>query len=92
MISGIAFDCHDRLSRLKAFPYDRFKIYTIVPIVRVAFPYDPSDRLYIIWDDWDDRAIRMIIWKPGFMEGVNKRRRIFLSLSKLECCLQEINS
>ena len=48
MISGIAFDCHDRLSRLKAFPYDRFKIYTIVPIVRVAFPYDLSDRLYII--------------------------------------------
>ena len=29
MTSGIAFD---RLSRLRAFPYDRFKIYMIVPI------------------------------------------------------------
>ena len=35
MTSGIAFDRPDRLSRLRAFPYDRFKIYTIVPIVRV---------------------------------------------------------
>ena len=35
MISGIAFDRPDRLSRLRMFPYDRFKIYTIVPIVRI---------------------------------------------------------
>ena len=34
-ISGIAFDRPDRLSRLSAFPYDRVKIYTIIPIVRV---------------------------------------------------------
>ena len=32
MTSGIAFD---RLSRLRTFPYDRFKIYMIVPIVRI---------------------------------------------------------
>ena len=32
MTSGIAFD---RLSRLRAFPYDRFKIYMIVPIIRI---------------------------------------------------------
>ena len=32
MISGIAFDLPDRLSRLRAFPYDRFKIYAIVRI------------------------------------------------------------
>ena len=32
MTSGIAFDRPDRLSRLRAFPYDRFKIYTIVRI------------------------------------------------------------
>ena len=34
-------------------------------------------------------------WKcliSRFMEDVNKRRRIFLSLSRLECCPQEINS
>ena len=34
MTSGIAFDRPDRLSRLRAFPCDRFKIYTIIPIVR----------------------------------------------------------
>ena len=34
MTSGIAFDRPDRLSRLRAFPYDRFKIDTIVPIVQ----------------------------------------------------------
>jgi len=35
MISAIAFDRPDRLSPLRAFPYDRFKIYSIVPIVRI---------------------------------------------------------
>ena len=34
MISGIAFDCPDSLSHLRAFP-DHFKIYTILPIVRI---------------------------------------------------------
>ena len=35
MTSGIAFDRRDRLSGLRAFPYDRLKIYMIVPIVRI---------------------------------------------------------
>ena len=35
MTSGIAFDRPDRLSRLRAFPYDRFKVYMIVPIARI---------------------------------------------------------
>ena len=35
MISEIAFDRPDRLSRLRAFPCDLFKIYTIIPIVRI---------------------------------------------------------
>ena len=35
MTSGIAFDRPDRLSPLRAFPYDRFKIYMIVQIVRI---------------------------------------------------------
>ena len=35
MTSGIVFDRPDRLSRLRAFPYDRFKIYMIVPFVRI---------------------------------------------------------
>ena len=36
MTSGIAFDHPDCLSHLRAFPYDRFKIYMIVPIVQVV--------------------------------------------------------
>ena len=35
MISGIALDRPDRLSRLRAFPSERFKIYTIILIVRI---------------------------------------------------------
>ena len=34
MISGIAFDRPDSLSHLRTFP-DHFKIYTILPIVRI---------------------------------------------------------
>ena len=33
MTSGIAFDRPDRLSRLRAFLYNRFKIYMIAAIV-----------------------------------------------------------
>ena len=44
MTSGIAFDRPDRLSRLRAFLYDRYKIYTIVPIVRIELNSYPSDR------------------------------------------------
>ena len=38
MISGIAFDHPDRFSKccLRAFQFDRFKIYTIVPIVLIS--------------------------------------------------------
>ena len=35
MNSEIAFDRPDRPSRLRAFPYDRFIICMIVPIVRI---------------------------------------------------------
>ena len=35
MTSGIAFDHPDRLRRLRAFPYDRFKMNMIVSIVRI---------------------------------------------------------
>lgn len=34
MISGIAFNCSDHLSRLRIFPYDCVKFYTIVQFVR----------------------------------------------------------
>ena len=51
MISGIAFDRSDRLSPLRTFPYDRFKIYAIVSIVRMelnsiqAIDVDSVDRV-----------------------------------------------
>ena len=35
MTSGIAFDRPDRLSRQRTFPYDHFKSFMIVPIVRI---------------------------------------------------------
>ena len=34
----------DRLRRLRSFPYDRFKIYTVVPIVRLELSYILSMR------------------------------------------------
>ena len=46
MTSGIAFDLPDRLSRLRAFPYDRFN--ASFAVVWVAFPYDRPDRLNIV--------------------------------------------
>ena len=51
MISGIAFDRSDPLSPLRTFAYDRFKIYTIVSIVRMelnsiqAIDVDSVDRV-----------------------------------------------
>ena len=36
MISGIAFNRPDHLSRLRAFPYDGFQIYTIVQIELIS--------------------------------------------------------
>ena len=37
MISGIAFDRSNRLNCLRAFSYDRYKIYTMVPIVHIIY-------------------------------------------------------
>ena len=42
MISGIAFDRPDSLGRLIAFP-DHFKIYTILPIIRIELNSNSSD-------------------------------------------------
>ena len=44
MISGIAFNRPDHLSRLRAFPYDRFKIYAIVLICPDRTHFYPSDQ------------------------------------------------
>ena len=47
MTSGIAFDCPDRLSHLRAFPYDPFKIYMIVPIVQIEL--NSIQAIEVIW-------------------------------------------
>lgn len=36
MISGIAFDHSNYFSCLRAFLYDHFKFYTIIPIVQIT--------------------------------------------------------
>ena len=37
-------DHPDRLSRLRSFPYDRFKIYTVVPIVQIELNFGMRPR------------------------------------------------
>ena len=76
MISGIAFDRSDRLSPLRTFPYDRFKIYTIVPIVRMdgwnstlskrSRSTQSTGSFAIVWVAFPyDRFDRLyIIWRP----------------------------
>ena len=43
LISGIALNRPGNLSLLGAFPYDRFKIYMILPIVRTRTQLYSSD-------------------------------------------------
>ena len=51
MVSGIALDRSDRPScLLKAFLYDRFKIYLIVPIVRIEL--NSSQAIEVVSDVW----------------------------------------
>ena len=44
MISGIDFDRPNCLSFLRVFPYDHFKIFTVVPIVRDRTQVYPRDQ------------------------------------------------
>ena len=44
MISGIDFDRPNCVSCLRVFPYDRFKIFTVVPIVRDRTQVYPRDQ------------------------------------------------
>ena len=50
--------------------------------------------LYLSLTSLHDYDVKMpnFTFYGSFMEDVDKRRRIFLSLSKLECAPQEINS
>ena len=57
MISGIAFVRFDCLSRLTAFPSDCFKIYTIVPIVRIELDSIQAIEVVLIF--------RVVCDRPG---------------------------
>ena len=96
MISGIAFD---RPDRLRMFPYDRFKIYTIVSIVRIDLNSIHSiEVVSIVWIVCDlritfpyDRLDRLnIIWddwdeKPRLKPRLRCRRSYVKSLILNEC-------
>ena len=75
MISGIAFDHPnhpDHLSHLRAFPHDRFKIYTIVRIeLNSIQAIEVVSVIWVICDCpnclniiWANGMIGVIIWKP----------------------------
>ena len=59
--SGIAFDRPDLLSSLRAFPYDRFKIYKIIPIVRIELnsiqAIEVVSVVRVVWDRLDSVSI-----------------------------------
>ena len=73
MISGITFD---PVSRLRAFPYDHFKIYTI----GLIYPSDRGRNRPGSISIWSSRVwtlfettgtIGTIIWKPGFSDIID---------------------
>ena len=68
MISGIAFDRPDRLSRLRAFPYDRFKIYMIVPIVRIELNSIQAIEVVSVVRVVCNRPGSVFIWSPRAFE------------------------
>lgn len=72
MICGIAFDRFDRLSSLRALPYDRFKILTIVPIVLIELNSIQASKVVsvarIVCCRSGSVSIRAT-WKPGFRDG-----------------------
>ena len=79
MISGIAFDRPDRLSHLRAFPYDLFKIYTIVTIVRIELnSIEAIEGVSIVRDACDCPGSVSI----GFRSSQQRLGRAFTDLSK----------
>ena len=70
MISGIAFD---RPDRLRMFPYDRFKIYTTVSIVRIDLNSIHSiEVVSIVWIVCD-RPDNVSIWSSRSSEHYLRR-------------------
>ena len=75
MISGIAFDRPDRLSRLRAFPHDRFKLYTIVPIVRIELNSVQAIKLVSVVRVFCGRPGSVSIWSSRSSEHYLRRLR-----------------
>ena len=79
MTSGIAFDRSDRLSLLRAFPYDRFKIYMIVPIVRIELNSIQAIEVVSVVRVVCDRLGSVSIWssRPSehFLRRLGRSRR-----------------
>ena len=73
MSSGIAFDRPDRLSRLRAFPYDRFKIYKIVPIVRIELNSIQAIEVVSVVRVVCDRLGSVSIWSSRSSEHFLRR-------------------
>ena len=70
MTSGIAFD---RLSRLRAFPYDRFKIYVIVPIILIELNSIQAIEVVSVVRVICDRLGSVSIWSSRSSEHFLRR-------------------
>ena len=73
MTSGIAFHRPDRLSRLRAFPYDRFKIYMIVPIIRIELNSIQAIEVVSVVRVICDRLGSVSIWSSQSSEHFLRR-------------------
>ena len=78
MTSGRAFD---RLSRLRAFPYDRFKIYMIVPIIRIELNSIQAIEVVSVVRVICDRLGSVSIWSSRssehFLRRLGRSRRSY---------------
>ena len=74
LISGKALDRSDRLSRLlRAFSYDRIKIYLIVPIVWIALIcIQAIEVVSDVWVFWD-RPGSVPVWSSRSFEHYSRR-------------------
>ena len=62
---GIALDRPDRVNRLRAFPHDRFNIYTLVPIVRIELnSIQATEVVSVVRVVWDRSGSRFLSDHP----------------------------
>ena len=65
MKSGIAFHRPHRFSRVRAFPHDRFQIYTLVPIVRIELnSIQETEVVSVVWVVCDRSGSRFLSDRP----------------------------